>query len=115
MEQILYLKQSGKLLVSPHRVSSNPPFCEPRPLTSTHARERTFQLDENCKTQKFCNGKMGQSGSSSAVVSELPTPRGTVSRHVATFKKLYAELSSPEETGEPPNDDLFRVRPRTDV
>ena len=54
---------------------------------------------------------MGQSGSSSAAVSEIPAPRRIVSRHVATFKKLYGELSSPEETGEPANDDLFRVRP----
>ena len=54
---------------------------------------------------------MGQSGSSSAAVSEVPTTRKTVSRHVATFKKLYGELNRPEETGESANDDLFRVRP----
>ena len=53
---------------------------------------------------------MGQSGSSSAAVDEIPTPRKTVSRYVATFRKLHGELSCPDETGDPASDDLLRVR-----
>ena len=41
--------------------------------------------------------------------SAKPTVKKTVSRHVATFKKLYDDLSNPDELGEPANNDLFRV------
>lgn len=53
---------------------------------------------------------MGASQSDSSPPSTEPTPRKTVSRHVATFKKLYEELSAPDETGEPADRDLFKVR-----
>ena len=81
----------------------------PRVYSSAHKfiRMRVVLI---MRTQEYCRVKMGQSGSSSAAVSVVPAAGRTVSRYVATFKKLYRELIGPDETGEPANDDLFRVR-----
>ena len=78
---------------------------------------RNTRLKEISKLENQLQGdvdKMGTSQSTSSSGTQLPdaqpTPRKTVSRHVATFKKLYQELSAPDETGEQADRDLFRVR-----
>ena len=54
---------------------------------------------------------MGQSASSSAEGSEQQPAAAakTVSRHVATFRKLYRELTAQDPARETANDDMFRV------
>ena len=77
-KMILYLKRWGKRLASPHKVSSNRPFCawEPHPLLTRMRTSLCSNYGKVCTfTKKFCKRKMGQSGSSSAAVSEVPTPR----------------------------------------
>ena len=84
--------------------------CGARVLIMRNTRLKEISKLEN----QLQEDKMGTSQSSSSSGTQLPdaqpTPRKTVSRHVATFKKLYQELSAPDETGEPADRDLFRVR-----